>query len=389
MAYAQLNDFLTRARNASRTDGNTFNERTSSLRALIGLLRQTPNVGAAQIAAEITRIPANKQTIYRDALDSLRTNYPGLAALTGGGRPAVSSPAPGPMLQDIASAAAARVQDRTLQARLRSAYLTRKVAQRMRDRDPGTGQYNGSFTDYAPWGVKMKFEESRTVLTVAVPIRYRAKPGDADGHAPTQLERETWAHTIRSAWNGAQFQVSASGVTRTLDVQFTVEFIDWDSSLGTDAYEVDVVNIPIERALLERGRARGIVTDAQPLQNQNWRVRAELATETLDGSSLGTPHLGQWGIHDRQAIVHEFGHAIGNPDEYDCVRFTVGTTATDCTGSAIYDQAPFTTSSVMNDTRAGTVRKRHYALIADLYKVFYTAQNGGVTATVTVKGVPD
>ena len=57
------------------------------------------------------------------------------------------------------------------------------------------------------------FEEIRTVLTVTVPIRYRAKPGDADGHTPTQLERQTWASTIRTS-SSVQSGLPTSAMSR-------------------------------------------------------------------------------------------------------------------------------------------------------------------------------
>ena len=48
-----------------------------------------------------------------------------------------------------------------------------------------------------------------------------------------------------------------------------------------------------------------------------WKKRKFLNDVTRDHNRHGTPHLQSWGDQDSEAVQHEFGHAIGLPDEYN------------------------------------------------------------------------
>jgi bacillopeptidase F (M6 metalloprotease family) len=76
--------------------------------------------------------------------------------------------------------------------------------------------------------------------------------------------------------------------------------------------------------------------------------------------------MGNFGAEDRNVIAHEFGHIIGNPDEYYTKKYM---------GHAVdantYDQVPFATDSIMNNTDPnGRVHPRHYYLIRDHYAIW-------------------
>lgn len=159
------------------------------------------------------------------------------------------------------------------------------------------------------------------------------------------------------------------------DVVFEIEFKAWDGRRHDQEYDIEVVNIPIQRVQEQtlqdrRKELRVPFVDFDTLQEQNWKVKQVARDVTLDGTSLGTPHLGQWGVQDKQAIVHEFGHVIGNPDEYWVKSHNIhfgGHERRD------YNKPAFSTDSIMNDSRKGRVFRRHFAVVVRLYREWKAA----------------
>lgn len=271
---------------------------------------------------------------------------------------AVPAPVPAPLQAQMALQARAALQQR--EARVQSQYVEMEIEQTY-DGQPGP----------LSWWVKFTFEERATTLIVKPVICIRAKPGDPKGYRPTDTDLNRWKQQIQGAWKG-KFMI---GQTQK-DVAFDIDFRPWDASTGDRNYKVDVVNISIQSAQEQNlGIAQGT------LQAQNWRVKQDARNMTLDGSSLGTPHLNQWGAQDMQAIVHEFGHAIGNPDEYDVVSHNINFGGHQ---GLNYNKQGFTTDSIMNDTKDGLIRKRHFAVVIRMYQDWKVAQNGGPAPMVSV-----
>lgn len=81
-------------------------------------------------------------------------------------------------------------------------------------------------------------------------------------------------------------------------------------------------------------------------------------TARAQHSASKTIDMSRWGDTDRTGILHEFGHMIGNPDEYTCTAFT----KTGHTWSAdIYGAKSYTTNSIMNNpTAEGRIHVRHF-----------------------------
>jgi hypothetical protein len=339
-----MNQFINLAKSAN----SGFRESTSSLNALCKLLRKDSR--ADQIANAIAAIPQAKQQVYGRAITHLRTTFPGLgltAQGVGGGQVA----------QQALDAFQAR------EARVQSRYMTRNITQRQ-----GT-------TDYS-WDVKLTFEDRPTTLVVKPVIRYRPKPSDPHAHNPTEKELSTWKARIQGAWK-AKFSVDG----KAKDVVFDINFVDWNAPVGNGAYEIDVVNITVQDAQKQILVQQGVMAQGATLQSQNWKVREMAKKLTLDGSSLGTPHLMQWGVQDMQAVVHEFGHAIGCPDEYLVTAHNVNYGG----HAAAYNFAPFSTDSLMNDTVKAKIYKRHFAVVAALYAEWKTPQGGQPPAVAVVE----
>jgi hypothetical protein len=257
--------FLNLVKHANKS----FRESASSLNALCKLLRKESM--ASQIMSAITAIPQDRQQKYNAALTHLKNTFPGLQIL---------------------------VAFQAREAKVQTLYMTRQITQTQ------------GVQNYA-WDVKLTFEDRPMVIIVKPVIRYRAKPNDPHSHNPSKQELDTWKARIQLAWR-ARFLVSGTAK----DVAFDINFVDWDSPTGQRAYQIDVVDIPVREALEKKLVQQGVMPQGSTLQAQHWKVREQAKRLTLDGSSLGTPHLQQWGVADMQAVVHEFGHAIGNPDEY-------------------------------------------------------------------------
>ena len=318
---ADLITFMNLVKHANKS----FRESASSLNALCKLLRKESM--ASQIMSAIAAIPPGKQQQYSAALTHLKSTFPGLQILGG------------------FQAREAKVQTR---------YLTRQITQTQ-------GPQN-----YA-WDVKLTFEDRPTVLIVRPVIRYRAKPNDPHSHNPSKQELDTWKAQIQLAWR-AKFLVNGTAK----DVAFEINFVAWDSPAGQQAYQIEVVDIPVREALEKKLVQQGVMAQGSTLQAQHWKVKEQARRLTLDGGSLGTPHLQQWGVADMQAIVHEFGHAIGNPDEYLVTAHNVNYGG----HSLTYNFQPFTRDSLMNDTKQAKIYKRHFAVVADLYRNWKTPQGG-------------
>ncbi|HTD38756.1 MAG TPA: hypothetical protein VK669_14690, partial [Candidatus Limnocylindrales bacterium] len=133
---------------------------------------------------------------------------------------------------------------------------------------------------------------------------------------------KVWNARIKSAWND-KFAITdrTTGVVYPIRAQIIRPTLQWPKH-----YTVDVVNQ--EKALGIRGL-------------------------------MGTEHMTKWGAHDPQDIPHEFGHMLGNKDEYGTVD------GADWTAKYKLDDP--STHSIM---RRGDepVRERHFELIADQVK---------------------
>jgi hypothetical protein len=244
---------------------------------------------------------------------------------------------------------------------------------------------------------------SGTVLTVTVAIHA------ADGTASaTPSVKATWASRVAAAWNNkAQISVpvyatataTAPATTVTRKVVFAIEWVD---GLAGSPYDVtcnrsrtareymayfDGLSDAERNALILVWRASRPELQNYQTTDPEWKKLNFLNDVPRDHNRHGTPNLGVWGDADAEAVQHEFGHAIGLPDEYDITEFATsadGTTWTDVPiSAAVYDRPAFTTKSLMNNTmsREARVHPRHFMLLMKDFEHF-VATTLGVTGVV-------
>jgi hypothetical protein len=211
------------------------------------------------------------------------------------------------------------------------------------------------------WSTRLQLSECAPLLTVTAIIRYQAKAG-ATGITPSKEQLDAWKRIICGAWNHALLTDNSTVPPKKLLIQFDIRWIQgWDSAAAGRSYKIACTNVQLA-----------------PLPpNADWRTRVARAQETISGSDVGTPNMEEWGVNDTQAIVHEFGHVIGNPDEYG-VTVHNGQPVV----SGIYDQPPFTTPSIMNDTRKAVIYPRHYDTAKGLYAQWKGINDNQVVVTV-------
>ena len=240
------------------------------------------------------------------------------------------------------------------------------------------------------WNVHytLSTEPKGSVLTVKVLVHVV----DGSG-AATASVRGTWASMVGAVWNNkAQLTVpvydtamavkAAETLTRT--VAFTLE---WTDSATAHAYDVTCNKSMTTKEFIthfeglpadERADLVAWWRQSQPTlrdysaADPEWKKMKYLNDVPRDATRHGTPHIGEWGDKDREAVQHEFGHAIGLPDEYLTTNYWL----TDPGGAdfvevpldlAIYNLAPFSSNSLMNNTMSRSGSKlfsRHFDLLA-------------------------
>lgn len=259
---------------------------------------------------------------------------------------------PNTNLTSIASAARLKAIARQNNIQANSTDVVVPVSQQLDYRD-GNG-----LQDFQ-WTVRFKMTEAPTELVIKVYLK------TSTTGAVTADYKKLWPAQIGSAWSKAVLEVpEPSGGMKRLSIRFELEWCD--PAFTGDAYEVDVHQPPALAAQKDYVK-----------QGSNWVKQDKSATV---GTAVGTPHMGQWGADDRVAVVHEFGHMIGCPDEYYTQTYN-GTALP----ASVYDQVPFTTSSIMNNTGPeGRIFPRHYEVIRQQYEIWQGLTAGSVR--VTVKG---
>jgi hypothetical protein len=222
--------------------------------------------------------------------------------------------------------------------------------------------------DRIPWRVHLIIvvDDDAQQLLVRVPIQV------SDGtSSATFTVKSNWLRVIQENWNNTAklvvpyYSKSTNAETRrvTYDIHFEVEWRDSDDS--RPVYAVQTM------------RTTGVVS-------ADWRDAQAKYSAIRDHRVHGTPNLGQWGDNDREGIAHEFGHAIGNPDEYNTKRFMGANLPAN-----IYDQDPFTTDSIMNNTQTLEGLKiypRHFDFLKRHFETAYrSVLNARQSATETVR----
>jgi hypothetical protein len=202
----------------------------------------------------------------------------------------------------------------------------------------------------AAWTCIFDLELQPMVLSVKVPIF----PGTATGTG-----QSNWKTAIESVWKGANFKYTDKRTSSPTSKQFEVNCtVEWASAASAN------VNV------LRLVRAKPI------LPARDWRA----PKPELGPSYNQTKDTEVWGEGDNEGVPHEYGHLIGNPDEYDLVAFQ-GAPAP----PPLLKQAAWTLDSIMNNptSKYAKVYPRHYAFVAKslLEKLGHSGNNGEITIT--------
>jgi hypothetical protein len=180
------------------------------------------------------------------------------------------------------------------------------------------------------WNAVFELTLRRTQVTCTV----RIKPTVAGTIVGGRFQ-STWKTHLQSAWKGAKLRAGDNYYDLLFDLQFV-----GDDYAG-ECYEVEVANPP------------------PPPAAATWQEREQRRTAAVVGQDVGTPHMGQWGGEDAAVIAHEFGHMLGLPDEYLTTQWNHAAVP-----GKIYNQQPFTTDSLMNNTgKEGRIHQRHYETV--------------------------
>lgn len=195
------------------------------------------------------------------------------------------------------------------------------------------GNHNVDF----PMKINFGIVRHGTAFVVNVRALAAFKAG-ASQHIPEQTVLSNWKTHCESTWNCAVIYVGG----RKYDLLFNLIWV-MPGDPGP-YYEIKIHQPPPVA-----GAAPASVSRAQQLA----------AAQKARG---GTPNLAEWGADDRQAIAHEFGHMIGNPDEYLCTGFTGLAASWD---ASVYNKPAFTTDSIMNNTAENgcKIYTRHFGMV--------------------------
>lgn len=267
---------------------NTNYERfiKSSLHDLVKTIKANPR-GYEAIVTEMNKIPSQKLNKYASAIGYLN-NLPGIRLCKAG-------TARGNQVRNIicSQSGLRGILDKQRRLAANDINIQRSISQ----------QLNGSH--YA-WDVKLRIrihglgewsrrKHSLATITVFVPVialngnaAPNGIPDDSIAMAASDEIKRSWAATIAERWHGAEYLVKNN---RTGDIMHKYDIvcrIDWVTDSNDAAYTV-------------------------------YCVRSTIANHD------GTVDMCFWGADDgragKSAIAHEYGHMLGNPDEYGTVNF--------------------------------------------------------------------
>jgi|RhiMethySRZTD1v2_1073278.scaffolds.fasta_scaffold66378_4 hypothetical protein len=183
-------------------------------------------------------------------------------------------------------------------------------------------QWPGQPAERQTWSSYLEVEERGPVMLVRVFAAYDT------GRAANSSIKQSMKSVIEKYWNVAT--VSIGDGRKDRDLVFDLTWVDSDSSTPHQSilpkYTHNVPPKPLREMSTTELKA--------------WRDGASEARGA--GANVST-----WDVDDRVEIVHEFGHMIGNPDEYYIKGFT---NVSSPYRAEIYDHPGFTTDSIMNNT---------------------------------------
>jgi hypothetical protein len=152
--------------------------------------------------------------------------------------------------------------------------VDKEVTETISDASAGNEAWNGTYS----WQSKFHSYANRGNHTVVATINL-----SSDG---TEGEKATWRQAVEAKWsNKVRMEVTPpggqQGPPESYDVRVVCRFVD-------DAKKADY----------------------------NVKAQRPGATEEGRAGKGGTTSMTGWGVEDKVDITHEFGHMLGNPEEY-------------------------------------------------------------------------
>lgn len=196
--------------------------------------------------------------------------------------------------------------------------VNQKVKQKFGNDDPNFA--NVEFM----WNVVFDLVKRGTCIEAKVRVSTQMRDETATNFITVpESEKSAFRTHILSAWNVATVVAQESGRTRYFDLMFDIEWVDPGDPVPQ--YKINV--------------------------------------NKLHPTTPNRDNLLNWLFGNREACIHEFGHMIGCPDEYNTVA--VQGFGHVIEQSAMYNQRGYTTNSIMNNpSRVGRIHDRHFYFVA-------------------------
>ena len=135
------------------------------------------------------------------------------------------------------------------------------------------------------------------------------------------------------------------------------------------------------RSLISGGYIREF-TPVRKAEESEWQQAADVSAlsrlftpqfernekQRLQDTTVNRQNFGEY---DRKTINHEFGHMIGNPDEY--MVTSISNTGQEW-DAKIHDLPPFSSDSIMNNPLKGKIEARHFACVLREYNRWQNAE---------------
>ncbi|HJS03552.1 MAG TPA: hypothetical protein VJ832_08730 [Variovorax sp.] len=246
---------------------------------------------------------------------------------------------------------------------LKSGQLPLKISYHIQQRQQWPGEKMKTYK----WSTYLEVAEHGPVVLVRVFAAYDP------GGATSQAIKQSMKNVIESFWNVAK--VDLGDGRRPRDLQFDLTWVD----PSTSSYHGLIVpkTTPV-------GPPPKPLSAMNPAELKAWRD--EVSETRGAGANLST-----WDVEDRVEVIHEFGHMIGNPDEYHVKSFE---NVPSPYRADIYDKPGFTTDSIMNNTdnydkknnkSYGKIHLRHFDTVkrAIAQYLMCTGRSGN-TVTITL-----
>ena len=217
--------------------------------------------------------------------------------------------------------------------------------------------YNGS------WAVSFEFSmTSREPHAVHITVDIHLVD---NGAGLAEVDRVEWKTHILQAWSNKYKFVDRLNGANWYAVFFDIQWRNnaWPAN---QRYQVRVdppaTDFPTTMSPQQQNMTKTMLPEGRALRQDVARHR-----------DAPTRNMGVWGKGDKQAVLHEFGHMIGCPDEYDLTACSDPNNYVTAYATA-YNVPGYTTDSVMNNPdSASRIYPRHFDYVRRVFEAWNQA----------------